>query len=132
MVTNLRQRAEQDLALTLEREFKVPVILIDPDGVTHDTSLNDGLPIGGQVLSDSVKFDPDTGDQIISSNPIVTLRRTSLPRVPLPGETWVVKIPVSPVAGAEIVDFVSDSTRSAEGGRTIGFIRLYLRKAVQS
>ena len=132
MVTNLRQKAESDLQSTLEREYKIPVILIDPDGVTYDTSENDGLPLGGQVLSDSISFNPETGDQIISPNPIVTLRRSSLTRVPAPGETWIVKIPTSPVEGASVEDFVIDPTRSPEGGRSIGFIRLYLRRAEQS
>lgn len=132
MVTNLRQRAESDLAFSLEREFKIPVILIDPDGVVHDTSENDGLPLGGQVLSDSISFNPETGDQIISPNPVVTLRRSSLSRVPEPGETWIVKIPTSPVDGAPVSNFVIDPTRSPEGGRAIGFIRLYLRYAEQS
>lgn len=132
MVTNLRQRAELDLAKSLEREFKIPVILIDPDGITHDTSENDGLPLGGQVLFDSISFNPDTGDQIISQNPVVTLRRSSLLRVPEPGETWIVKVPVSPVDGAPVYDFIIDPDRSTYGGRSIGFIRLYLRHTQQS
>lgn len=132
MVTSLRQRAEKDLAFSLEREFKIPVILIDPDGETHDTSENDGLQLGGQVLSDSISFNPETGDQIVSPNPIVTLRRSSLSRVPEPGEKWIVKIPTSPVEGAPVFDFIIDPTKSPEGGRSIGFIRLYLRFAEQS
>ena len=116
---------------TLEGEYKLPVVLIDPDGVTHDTSLNDSLPLGGQVMFDSAVLNPDTGDVLVTANPVVTLRRSSLSRVPEAGETWVVKIPLSPVDGAAMNDFVIDPSRSIEGGRSIGFIRLYLRKAVQ-
>lgn len=132
MVTNLRIKAEQDLARTLEGEFKVPVVLITPDGETIDTSENDGLPLGGQVLSDSVTIDPETGEPIVVFDPIVVLRRSSLSRVPIPGETWFVKIPINPNDNTTLEDFVIDSDRSPEGGRSIGFIRLYLRRVAQS
>ena len=66
------------------------------------------------------------------NNPIVVLRRSSLERVPVAGEKWLVKIPIDPVEGSTIDDFIIDPTRPPEGGRSIGFIRLYLRKAEQS
>ena len=131
-MVNLRQRAEKDLGITLEKEFGARIVLIDPDGTTHDTSVNSGLPLTGQVLSDSISFNPETGDQIISPNPIATLRRSSLARVPEPGEKWIVKIQTSPGEGSPFFDFMIDPTKSPEGGRTIGFIRLYLRFAEQS
>lgn len=131
-MVNLRQRAEIDLQTTLEKEWKIPVVLISPDGVVYDKSVNDNKPLGGQVLYDTLVLNPETGDTFVTNNPVVTLRRSSLARVPLSEETWIVKIPTSPDEGAPIEDFVIDPTRSPEGGKSIGFIRLYLIRAEQS
>lgn len=123
-LTNLRERAESDLEHTLEGSFALPVILISPDGLE--------LSVTGQVLYDTVKDNPETGAQIVVNHPAVTLRRSSLSQVPLPGERWFVKIPTSPSETGTLIDFVIDSDRPPEGGTSIGFIRLYLRKAEQT
>lgn len=132
MTISLRERAEADLEKSLEGEWGLPVELITPDGVTINTSENDGEALMGQVLYDSIKTNPDTGEEIVDNNPIVTLRRSSLSRVPAPSEKWVVKIPLTPSLTADLVSFVIDPTRSPEGNRSLGIIRLYLRKAQQS
>jgi hypothetical protein len=131
LTTNLRERAESDLKHSLESGFGLPVTLIDPDGVTIDTKNGTTDPLVGQVLYDTVRVNPETGEDMIVNNPIVTLRRSSLSRIPKAGEKWFVKIPVTPSETAELVDFVTDSTRPPEGGNSIGFVRLYLRKAQQ-
>lgn len=131
-MVNLREQVESDLSFTLEREWKLPVVLIDPDGNTIDTSLNDGETLGGQILYDTVRINPTTGEEMVVNNPIVSLRRSSLSRVPLPGEKWVVKIPTTPSTTAPKEDFVLSPTRPPEGGRSIGFIRLYLQRVEQS
>lgn len=105
------------------------VVLISPDGVTYDTSENDGEPLYGQVLFDTLSQDED-GNQIITHKPVVTLRRSSLARIPAPGEKWVVKIPESVLAGADTDTFLVE--RASEDGKSIGMIRLYLRAAEQS
>jgi hypothetical protein len=130
MAVNLRQQAESDLSKTLEGDFGLPVILVDPDGntITQNLSLT---TLKGQILYSTTRLDPETGEPIIVNNPVVTLRRSSLSRVPAPGERWLVRIPIDPTEGAAIVDFIIDQGRSPEGGRDIGFIRLYLRKASQ-
>lgn len=130
MPVNLRQKAEADLSKTLEGDFGLPVILIDPDGneITENVL---GTTLKGQILYSTVRTDPETGEPIIVNNPVVTLRRNSLARVPVPGEKWLVRIPVDPTSGANPIDFIIDLDRSPEGGRDIGFIRLYLRKAEQ-
>lgn len=130
MAVNLRQKAEADLSRTLEGDFSLPVILVDPDGneITENVS---GTTLKGQILYSTTQTDPETGEPIIVNNPIVTLRRSSLSRVPIPGERWLVRIPIDPTEGADIIDFIIDHGRSPEGGRDIGFIRLYLRKAEQ-
>ena len=132
-MVNLREQAELDLGKTLEGVFGLPVILIDPDGNIQSKSANDpDADLTGQVLYDTVKTSPDTGEDVVVNNPIVVLRRSSLDRVPAPNENWVVKIPVSPSVTAEKEDFIISPTRPPEGGTSIGFIRLYLQRIEQS
>lgn len=130
MAVNLRQQAESDLSRTLEGDFGLPIILVDPDGNEITENVEEET-LKGQILYSTTRTDPETGEPIIINNPIVTLRRSSLLRVPAPGERWLVRIPKDPTAGADISDFIIDLGRSPEGGRDIGFIRLYLRKAEQ-
>lgn len=151
-MTNLRQLAEKDLGQTLEGEFKVPVELIGPDGVLYTTAQNllvcgavgsicGGLNIvsgvtsgslGGQVLYDRVRTNPDTGEEMVVPEPIVVLRRSSLPRVPKSGEKWIVRIPTNISDFNSLENFSLSATRATEGGRSIGFIRLYLTKVLPS
>ena len=129
-MTSLLALNEKDLAVSLEKH-SVLVTLIAPDGSTIDTSANDGAALTGQVWHETSRLDPETGETFIINQPIVVLRRSSLSQVPAPGETWLVKVPVSPLEGAPIEDFVIDPTRSPEGGKSLGFIKLYLRRVDQ-
>lgn len=124
-MSNLRELGESDLAITLEGDFHLPVELIDPDGVIHT-----GLK--GQVLYDTVVVDPETMEPMTVNNPIVSLRRSSLTRVPEAGEKWVVKIPTTPSTTAPFEDFLISPTRPPGGGASIGFIKLYLNRMEQS
>jgi len=123
---NLRELIESDLATTLEdpNGFGLPVLLVDPDGVEHG-------PYYGQVLYDTRGVD-DLGIPISQHMPVVTLRRSSLARVPLATEKerWAVRIPTTPSATATKETFVLG--HPSEDGGSIGFIRLYLTKTVQS
>lgn len=56
---------------------------------------------------------------------MVTLRISSLIRVPKAGENWYIRMPISPVVGAAKERFVFTATRSLEHGTDIGFIRIY-------
>ena len=69
---------------------------------------------------------------VVVHEPLVTLRRSSLTRVPAAGERWEVKFPISPVAGAAVVSFMLSAARAPEGGETLGIIRLYVQKVSQS
>ena len=129
-MTSLLALNEKNLAVSLEKH-SVLVTLITPDGSTLDTSANDGAALTGQVWHETSRLDPETGETFIINQPIVVLRRSSLSQVPAPGETWLVKVPVSPLEGAPIEDFVIDPTRSPEGGKSLGFIKLYLRRTEQ-
>lgn len=130
---SLRELVEQDLAQSLEdqNEWGLPVVLVAPDGVVYDTSVNDPTKaLSGQVLYDTLVDNPETGGEMIVHKPVVTLRRSSLARVPAAGETWMVKIPTTPSTTASLETFFLDYP-SEEGG-SIGFIRLYLTKTKQS
>lgn len=103
----------------------MPVTLTAPDGERYT-----GLT--GQVLYDIVRLNPDTGERITVSTPVVTLRRSSLPRVPQPGENWLVEIPESPLAGAPMVQKVTSGVRPPQGGASLGMIRIYLQDVEDS
>jgi hypothetical protein len=126
-MSNLRALAEADLAETLEDSdagFGLPVELIDPDGVVYSDLV-------GQVLYDSTQT-TESGVPVVVHKPVVTLRRSSLTRVPLPAERgrWVCKIPLTPDPDAETVTYIVDEP--LESGGSIGFVRLYLTRAEQS
>lgn len=134
---NLRERAESDLKKSLEKEFALPVILTDPDGVKYDESQNSADPadpdaLSGQILYSFVSVNPETGEEIVVNNPIVSIRRSSMLRVPVAGEKWVFEIPVTPSRTAAKELFVLDDKRVPENDDSIGFIRYYLTKAEQS
>jgi hypothetical protein len=122
---NLRELAEKDLGRSLEGEWSLPVNLIDPDGVRYD-----GLR--GQVLFDIVRVNPETGEEVTVQTPVITLRRSTLARIPAPGENWIVEIPATPSEAAAKVQHVLSPTRPPEGGASIGFIRLYLQAVEQA
>lgn len=126
---SLRVQVEEDLFDTLEDPdgWGLPIVLIDPDGNTIDKSANDPTAdLTGQILYDSSVVNPETGLDMIVHNPVITLRRSSLSRIPVAGEAWMARIPETPdPAAAKILHRVE---RAPEGGKAIGFIRLYLTR----
>jgi hypothetical protein len=126
----LRAEIEMDLEETLEGDFGLPVVLTSPLGVRYSKSANAPTSdLMGQVLYDTTVED-ENGAQVVDHKPVVTLRRTSLTRVPISGEKWAVEIPIGPTATATRETFMLE--RAAEDGSSIGIVRLYLRKAEQS
>jgi hypothetical protein len=131
-VTNLRERIEADLEGILEdyqNGFALPVILIAPDGVKQEFSANDPdvprtIPLTGRVTYARFDIDPDTGLPLRIDNPIVTLRRSSLDRIPLAGELWSVQIPKKPAVDAEKETYVTELP--PRDGRSFGWIQLPL------
>lgn len=121
----LRERTERDLARTLEGRWSLPVNLVNPDGVRTD-----GLR--GQILYDIVRMNPETGEMVTVSTPVVTLRRSSLARIPIAGERWLVEIPATPEETGALVPYIISADRPPEGGASIGFIRIYLQQVEQS
>lgn len=124
MSINLRELVESDLAITLEGEWGLPVELTAPDGTTQT--------VNGRVDTDSIKLNPETGEAVIVDEPKVTLRRSSLMQVPEAGQYWHIKMPIAPNRLATKYDFLLAPDRAPEGGRSIGYIKLYLVKAEQA
>ena len=121
---NLRVQAEADLAQSLEAadDFGLPIVLVSPDGATQE--------VNGQILYDTKRVDPDTGLDMIVHQPVVTLRRSSLVRIPAAGEKWAVRIPEVPDPAAAKTTHAVE--RAPEEGKSIGFLRLYLTRAIQA
>lgn len=128
---NLRQQTEKDLGFSLEGAWSLPVVLIDPEGVEQTKSKNDPLnDLSGQILYDHRVVDSDTGMEHLVNTPVVTLRISSLDRVPQDGEIWGMKFPLVPDPSAAKTTFILTG-RPTEGGASIGFIRLYPQLAGQ-
>ena len=123
-LANLRALAEKHLSVTLEGAWAIEVDLIGPAGKKQ-------LGLKAQVLYDRTEQNPTTGQPVFVNEPVVVLRYSSLTVVPKSIEKWLIRMPVSPVADAEKEDFVLDPSRTIEGGRSIGFIRLYPKRVRQ-
>lgn len=129
---NLRAEIEKDLKESIESEWKMTVELTGPDGIKQLYSKNNPLELlGGQVLYFTRSINPDTGEAIIVNSPCVTLRVSSLNRVPKSGEKWYIKFATSPESGATKESFVFTPTKALEGGTDIGFIKIYPQRVTQ-
>lgn len=130
---NLRAQIEKDLSSSLEGEWKLPIELTSPTGITQKYSANDPSSLlGGQILYFTRSLNPETGETIIVNSPVVTVRVSSLIQVPQAGEKWFIRMPLSPLAGAEYQSFVFTPTHATEDGYDIGFMRIYPQKVDQS
>ena len=126
---SLRRTLERDMYDTLEGEWKMPVELTSPDGVTQIYSANNPFELlGGQVLYSSRRESPETGEIIVVNQPVVTLRVSSLVRIPKAGEKWYIKIPTGYEPNATKQSFVFTLDRSPENGNDMGFIKIYPQK----
>jgi hypothetical protein len=132
-MTILREQIEADLEVTLEGDFGLPVVLIAPDGAKQTLKKDATTPLLGQIIYDTRIENPETGQEIIVHKPVVTLRRSSLERIPESLEKWVVKIPPVPQYITDEEQMISFSLEDPkEDGGSIGFIRLYLKELDQS
>lgn len=134
MAENLLKESERCLGETLEGAFSLPVRLIDPSGVTHIYAKNSTTRlIRGQVVLDTLKrsdqVDTEYFGDIFVQTPSVTLRRSSLPRVPANGEFWVVQIPQSLDDNPEYESYMLESPKTDIN--FLGIITLYLKQLSQ-
>ena len=121
-MVDMRAQVEADLEDLLEGDFGLPVTLISPSGETET--------VMGQVAYDTRKYDPQTGAEMIIDTPVVTVRRSSLSTIPADGEYWSVRIPSTPTVSADLETYIVETP--TQGGRSYGWITLYLTKADQS
>jgi hypothetical protein len=132
-VPNLRELAVADAKTLNVRDWGLKVEFTDPDGNRYITDNETGEELRAmQILYDYRKINPDTGEEIIVNDPVVVMARLSLARIPEAGERWHIRMPADPSTAASLEDFVLTSTRSPEGGRSLGFIRFYPQKVKQS
>lgn len=124
-MVNLRQLAESDLSVTLEGEWALNITLTGPGGIRQ-------TDVPAQVIYETIEQNASTGEPIIVNKPVVTLRISTLTRVPLDGEKWFVQMPESPLLGAALSSFSFDPNRAIVHGKSIGYMKLYLRKVRQS
>lgn len=110
-------------------QFGVPVVLISPDGIRQDKSVEDETRVlAGRVTTSSFQTDVN-GNQIIGTNPKVILTLKSLVRIPQAGENWIVKIPLSPKSTI-FTDHVFE--RPPLFAESFGTITLYCTRIEQS
>lgn len=129
---NLRVRAAEDCKRLNIRDWGLLVELISPDGIKYNIDKETGEPLKGlMTLYDRTRIIPETGEDVIVPEPIVTLSRLSLERIPAPGEKWTVRIQESPTS-VNFLDYIISPTRAPEGGKSLEIIRLYLQKLEQS
>jgi hypothetical protein len=80
----------------MEGDYGLPIVLVDPDGNEYNTSANDPTKeLVGQVnyhsIDDNVNNNITSGDpggSLVIMKPVVSIRKTSLTRVPVAGEIW--------------------------------------------
>lgn len=133
MAENLRVAVEADLQDS-EDDWGLPIELTDPDGnkqIYKAGSTSEKLK-SLQILYNTRVFNPDTGDEKVVPVKMVSVRISSLDRVPQPGENWHVRIPGKPDPDAAMIDLVLTATRPTEDGSGLGHVRLYPQKAEQS
>lgn len=130
---DLRATQERDLADCIEGEFGADVTLTDPDGTIYNTNASDPTKsLRAKIRYRTISVDPATGEPVVIHKPVVTIRITSLARVPADGENWFITMPVSPVSGAPSESFLFTPDRAIEDGVDMGYIKMYLVDIEQS
>ena len=131
MSASVRQLLERDLGTTLEGDdFGVPVIMTGPDGLDYSTT-KAGLPVRGRLVYDHAEIN-EQGLTIVVHAPVLTLRVSTLRRVPAAGEHWEFKIPVTIVDFTTLTSFFLDSGGPPAGGASMGIQRYPLILGTQS
>jgi len=112
-------------------DWALPVTLIDPDGTRYETITGSTTRLAGQVLHSYVDFNPDTGEDLVVNQPVVTLRMASLARIPRNGEVWFVLIPTEPDPEAPLRNYIISPTKAMKLNESLGIIKMYLTNATQ-
>ena len=119
----LRELSEEYLGVTLEGDFSLPCEIVTPDGATQT--------VAAQILYDRTGEDPQTGETVYVTEPVVVVRRSSLDPLPSPGDRLVIRIPATPDATADMETYLCYD-QSFRGGRSLGMVRFYLTRTEQA
>ena len=131
MSSSVRQLAERDLAVTLTGDdYGVPVKIIGPDGLDYSTDTL-GQPVRGRLVYDHAEVN-ELGLTVVIENPCLTLRVSTLRRVPVAGERWEFKVPLAITDFTGLVSLFLDNDRPPVGGRSLGIRRYNLIAGTQA
>ena len=119
----LRAMIEKDLGVTLEGDYGLPCTLVGPDGTIYP-------PVMGRFVRDHIEANVN-GETVVVNVPMMTLRLSSLARIPKADEHWEFRIAATP-GSPVLTSYFLDPSGIPVGGETIGFKRFPLTKAVQS
>lgn len=132
MPFNIREHiATNGLKRMIEGNFGLPVELTQPDGADITTDEN-GDALKGQILYDFDSIDPESGNLMVVTETMVTLRKTALSQIPNAGEVWGIRIPANPDDPDTLTQFLINTDEAPMGGGTAGFITLKLKEVDQS
>lgn len=130
---NLRELAVKDVKSLNTKDWGLPIELCSPDGTWYTTDAETGEQLKAiQILYDYRKLNPETGEEVTVHEPIVVIAKAALTRIPISGENWIIKIPTTPSETAQLETRVINKARATEGGASLGYIRMYPGKVVQS
>ena len=115
----------------LEGSYGLNVELTPPDGIDI-TEDEDGNQLKGQIIYDFDLQDPESGDPVVVTQTLVSLRKTALRVVPESGQSWGVRIPLDPSVPETLTQFTINTDEAIMGGKTAGFITLSLKEIDQS
>jgi len=121
-LVDLRKLSEEFLAVSLEGDFSLPVEIQTPDGAVQT--------VRAQVLYDRTGEDPQTGETVYVTDPVVVVRRSSLNPLPAPGDRLVIRIPAAPREDADLETYFCFD-QSFRGGSSLGLVRFYLTQTEQ-
>ncbi len=122
-----------NIAKVAIKTFETECILIGPTatGTRYETDVN-GDQLVCQLLSGRTTLSPDSGEEMVVFKPVAIFHRSSLQRIPADGEKWVLIAPLDPELPAVKTTMSMDTSKSIEGGRSLGVIRLYMSQVSQS
>ena len=130
---NLRERAVIDAKSQNLKNWALPIELIDPDGIVYNIDNETGEILKAlQILYDRRSVNPDTGEIVIVHEPVVTVARSSLSRIPKSDENWYIKFPEDPTDPDTLTGYVFTPDRALEGGNSLGIMRIYPQEIEQS
>lgn len=120
-----------NVAKLSHKVFSTDCTLIAPDGERYTEDV-DGNQLVCQFLSGRVPASPDSGEEMVVFRPVATFHRDSLQRIPVNGEKWSLSAPLDPTIPTVTTTMSFDPSKSIEGGRSLGTIRIYLSEVQQS